>query len=187
MQSNIEPTLRVRRGKTFTEDDAKEIGEAIGIDWEAVEFTPKDLQAGMEVELEHGTKLGEEVNVTGDDPEATAMIAWAHLKESPIYYDLLAEMEKEMESSKKKEAAVGDDVEADAKNLFLSLEKAQRELANGVHFFRELELFLRKKDHTQSYLDMIGSPLEGAQELLDEAVTEIVSLVDSLERGRRGL
>ena len=74
--------------------DAKSIGEQIGINWDEVEFTPEDLQAGIEVELEHGSK-DPDTDVTGDDPLLTAKIAWAHLKESPIYYDLLSKMEED--------------------------------------------------------------------------------------------
>ncbi|MFA5132535.1 MAG: DUF5661 family protein [Candidatus Paceibacterota bacterium] len=77
-----------------SEDVAREVGEAIGIDWDEVEFTPKDLAAGMMVELEHGSKDAN-TDVTGDDLEMTAKIAWAHLKESPKYYKLLDKMEKD--------------------------------------------------------------------------------------------
>lgn len=81
----------------FTAEVAFEAGEAIGIDWDAVEFDSATLAAGMEVELEHGSARGEEFNVTGDDPELTAMIAWVHLDESPLYYAVLASMEKQLE------------------------------------------------------------------------------------------
>jgi hypothetical protein len=77
----------------FTDDEAREVGEAIGIDWNEVKFDVADLAAGMEVELEHGSKLGDATNVTHDDPKLTAMIAWAHLKEDPDYYQMLANME----------------------------------------------------------------------------------------------
>jgi len=73
--------------------DAKEIGERIGINWDEVEFTPDDLKKGIEVEKEHGPK-DEETDVTGGDLETTAKIAWAHLKESSDYYNLLEDMEK---------------------------------------------------------------------------------------------
>lgn len=83
----------------FTEDDARVVGESIGVDWDEQEFGPADLARGMYVELEHGTALGPEVNITDDDPEMTAKIAWAHLMESPAYYDLLDEMEQQFEES----------------------------------------------------------------------------------------
>jgi len=80
-----------------TEDEAKKVGTEIGIDWEKVDFDPSALAVGMDVETEHGSKLGDEVNVTNDDPKLTAMIAWAHLKESPKYYEALALMESQLE------------------------------------------------------------------------------------------
>ena len=77
----------------ITAETAKEIGKAIGVDWNKVKFTPGDLAAGMKVELEHGTK-NPDTNITEDDAEMTAKIALAHLNESEKYYELLAEMEK---------------------------------------------------------------------------------------------
>lgn len=85
----------------FSEDDARKIGEEIGIDWDKVDFEPKDLATGMNVELEHGTKVDEQVNITEDDPAMTAKIAWAHLMEAPTYYELLAEMEKQLGADEK--------------------------------------------------------------------------------------
>jgi hypothetical protein len=74
-------------------DDFSVLGERIGIQWDEVEFSPDDLKKGYKVELEHGTK-NSQTNVTDDDPEATAKIALAHLKESPRYYEFLEQMEK---------------------------------------------------------------------------------------------
>lgn len=72
----------------MSEEDAQELGEGIGIDWGSVEFQPSDLLEGMQVELEHGTKNAD-TDITGDDPEETAKIAWVHLLETPDYYRLL--------------------------------------------------------------------------------------------------
>jgi hypothetical protein len=99
----LEPTTRivdVRKriasgGPIFSLDEAIEIGEAIGIDWDTAEFDPEDFQMGLDVELEHGSMLGPEYNVTDDDPLLTGMIAWAHLYESPDYYIMLDEMESQ--------------------------------------------------------------------------------------------
>lgn len=44
---------------------------------------------GMKVELEHGSRLGKDTNVTNDDPYKTAKIVIAHLKEDERYYDKL--------------------------------------------------------------------------------------------------
>ena len=41
-------------GKTFTADDARVIGEEIGIDWATSPFDVEQFRIGMNVELEHG-------------------------------------------------------------------------------------------------------------------------------------
>jgi hypothetical protein len=38
-----------------TVHEALAAGDTIGIDWNAVDFSPKDLAKGMTVELEHGS------------------------------------------------------------------------------------------------------------------------------------
>ena len=82
-------------GKKFTADEAKQIGDKIGIDWDEVDL--EQFRRGLEVEMEHGTKMGEETNVTKDDTLVTGRIAWAHLKEIPDYYTRLDKMESEAE------------------------------------------------------------------------------------------
>jgi hypothetical protein len=79
----------------FTADDAKRVGDMLGIDWKA--FDVEQFRVGMTVELEHGLR-DPETNVTGDDVMLTGKIAWAHLKEFPDYYDRLEAMEKEAEA-----------------------------------------------------------------------------------------
>ena len=76
----------------FTEEQARSIGEAIGIHWDEYDFT--QFRMGLEVELEHGSD-DPETNVTNSDPIITGKIAWAHLKEIPDYYTRLAKMEAE--------------------------------------------------------------------------------------------
>jgi len=78
--------------KTFTADEAKKIGEQLGIDWS--KFDVEQFRLGLDVELEHGT-VDPHTNVTNDDPVITGKIALAHLNEFPDYYTRLAEMEKE--------------------------------------------------------------------------------------------
>ena len=80
--------------KHFTEQEAKEVGEKIGIKWD--KFDVDQFRRGMDVELEHGT-TDETTNVTNDDPMMTGKIALAHLNEFPDYYDRLEKMEKEAE------------------------------------------------------------------------------------------
>ena len=78
----------------FSEEDALQYGAAIGIDWATAPFDAAQFAAGMNVELEHGARDAQ-TDVTGDDPTATAKIAYAHLKELPDYYYRLYIMEKE--------------------------------------------------------------------------------------------
>jgi len=78
--------------KSFSFDKAKQIGDALGIDWN--KFGIEQFRMGLEVELEHGAR-DPETNVTHDDPLLTGKIALAHLNEFPDYYTRLAKMEKE--------------------------------------------------------------------------------------------
>lgn len=77
----------------FTSEEAKAIGEKIGIDFS--QFDLEQFRMGLGIELEHGSEWGDETNVTKDDPLVTGRIAWAHLKEIPDYYTRLQKMEEE--------------------------------------------------------------------------------------------
>jgi Protein of unknown function (DUF5661) len=79
---------------SFTTDEARRIGEEIGIDWQRSPFDVAEFHAGMNVELEHGLQ-DPATNVTDDDPHVTARIARAHLNEFADYYTRLARMEDE--------------------------------------------------------------------------------------------
>jgi len=79
---------------SFTADDARRVGEQIGIDWARAPFDVEQFRRGMEVELEHGLH-DLLTNVTDDDPLVTGKIALAHLNEFPDYYDRLERMEEE--------------------------------------------------------------------------------------------
>jgi len=78
----------------FTAEEAKEVGEKIGIKWD--KFDVDQFRRGMDVELEHGT-IDPSTNVTNDDPILTGKIALAHLNEFPDYYYRLEEMEDKAE------------------------------------------------------------------------------------------
>lgn len=80
--------------KSFTTEEAKEIGEKLGIDWS--KFDVEQYRVGLDVELEHG-KIDQHTNVTNDDPILTGKIALAHLNEIADYYTRLTEMEEEAE------------------------------------------------------------------------------------------
>lgn len=79
---------------SFNQDEARRVGEQVGIDWEKAPFDVEQFRMGMDVELEHGLH-DLATNVTGDDPVVTGKIALAHLNEFPDYYTRLARMEEE--------------------------------------------------------------------------------------------
>ncbi|MBU0596932.1 hypothetical protein KJ641_01655 [Patescibacteria group bacterium] len=78
---------------TFSKEEAVEVAEKIGINWDNSPFDLEQFRSGMDIELEHGT-IDESTNVTNDDPVMTGKIALAHLHEIADYYDRLEEMEK---------------------------------------------------------------------------------------------
>ena len=78
--------------KEFTAEEAREIGDKIGIDFE--KFDIEQFRMGLAIELEHGSN-DPETNVTNGDVHLTGKIAWAHLKEIPDYYTRLNKMETE--------------------------------------------------------------------------------------------
>ncbi|KAF5087629.1 MAG: hypothetical protein PHX88_03120 [Methanoculleus horonobensis] len=88
--------------RDITADEAKAMGEQLGITWE--EFDVEQFRRGMVVELEHGLR-DPATNVTDDDLFLTAKIALAHLNEFPDYYDRLEEMEEEAEAYWAEQAA----------------------------------------------------------------------------------
>ena len=90
--------LPMKPAKHFNAVEAREIGEALSIDWGKVDFD--QFTMGLQVELEHG-KRDSATNVTNDDPLLTGKVALAHLREFPDYYSRLAKLEKEAEQAKK--------------------------------------------------------------------------------------
>jgi hypothetical protein len=84
--------------RTFTTNEARSVGEQLGIDWASSPFDVEQFRAGMDVELEHGTR-DPDTDGTGDDPLLIGKIALAHLRELPDYYTRLARMEAEGEAA----------------------------------------------------------------------------------------
>jgi hypothetical protein len=80
----------------FSSDEARALGERIGIDWDRARFDVEQFRMGLDVELEHGRR-DPRTNVSDDDELTTGKIAWAHLNEFPDYYTRLADMEAEAE------------------------------------------------------------------------------------------
>jgi len=78
--------------RKITNEEAKAVGEKLGIKWD--KFDIDQFKRGMSVELEHGVR-DPATNVTNDDLMITGKIALAHLNEFPDYYDRLEKMEKE--------------------------------------------------------------------------------------------
>lgn len=78
--------------RKFTLEEAREIGDQLGVDQGDFDF--EEFRRGPEVELEHGLR-DPKTNVTNDDLPLTGKIAWAHLKEFPDYYTRLDKLEAE--------------------------------------------------------------------------------------------
>jgi len=80
--------------KHFSADEAKKIGEELGIKWD--NFDIEQFRMGLDIELEHGL-VDPQTNVSNDDPLITGKIALAHLNEFADYYTRLEKMEKDAE------------------------------------------------------------------------------------------
>ncbi len=80
--------------RTFSSDEAREIGDRLEVDWSQVDL--QQFRMGLGVEMEHG-RVDSATAVTADDPQVTAKIALAHLREIPDYCTRLDRMEKEAE------------------------------------------------------------------------------------------
>jgi len=92
--NNIIEEVDMTSKKHFTAEEARQIGESLGIDWS--KFDVEQYRMGLDVELEHGL-VDPGTNVTNNDPTMTGKIALAHLNEFPDYYTRLEKMEKEAE------------------------------------------------------------------------------------------
>ena len=82
--------------REFSTEEARRIGERIGIDWQSSPFEVEQFGMGLAVELEHGRR-DPATDVSADDELTTGKIALAHLNEFPDYYTRLAKMEAEAE------------------------------------------------------------------------------------------
>ena len=78
--------------KDFTTEQARTIGDKLGIDWSR--FDVEQFRIGLDIELEHGLR-DPSTDVTGNDPILTGKVALAHLNELPDYYTRLTKMERE--------------------------------------------------------------------------------------------
>jgi len=92
--------LKIRDWTALTEpkvepNEAQTILKEVNV--EGMDIDLEDFRAGLEVELEHGTRF-KDANVTNNHPVLTGKIVMAHLKESLDYYKLLevAEIEGDL-------------------------------------------------------------------------------------------
>ena len=83
--------------KHFTTEQAREVGDKLGINWTRINLD--QFRMGLDVELEHGL-IKPSTDVTGDDPILTGKIALAHLNEFADYYTRLDKMEQQAKKEK---------------------------------------------------------------------------------------
>jgi Protein of unknown function (DUF5661) len=84
----------VTEGRRTSPEEARRVGDAIGVDWNRLDL--EQFRRGMDVEFEHGSH-DPQTDVTHDDPILTGKIALAHMKEFPDYYERLERMESDAE------------------------------------------------------------------------------------------
>lgn len=74
-------------------NQAYSIGKLLNIDFR--KYPLKLWMKAMNIELEHGSKMGSLTNVTNNNLLKTGQIALAHILEYPDYYERLIKMEKD--------------------------------------------------------------------------------------------
>jgi hypothetical protein len=80
--------------RKFHSEEARSIGQRIGINWASASFPLEEFRKGLEIEMEHGSH-DPETDVIGGNVEACGKITWAHLKEMDNYYTKLISMEED--------------------------------------------------------------------------------------------
>jgi hypothetical protein len=81
------------RFKSFLEhDNLKVLADRANLDISM--FSPEQVKMGLEVESEHGGKMGQDVNVAKDETTVLKIVV-AHLREDPKYYTKLKKVEGE--------------------------------------------------------------------------------------------
>ncbi len=153
--------------KPISKKLARITGNTIGIDWEKIDLD--QFHKGLQVELEHGSKLGKKTNITKDDLVVTGRIALAHLEEIPDYYTRLKSMEAEADKPKNKKLKEADVIDLDS----FRKEKHDREdyynfvlvSTDGKFIFNPDDYMLVELTHRDQADALIDADLDKAVEL----------------------
>jgi hypothetical protein len=81
--------------KKFTQKQAKELAKKYNINLDVIPLD--EWHYGLNVELEHGSKLSKLTNITNDDKDMTLKITLCHLLENHQYYKYLKKMEEKLD------------------------------------------------------------------------------------------
>jgi hypothetical protein len=81
----------------FSQDEARRVGDSIGVDWGKIDL--EQFRQGLAVEMEHGCRYPE-TNVTCDSLNLTGKIALVHLFEVGDYYSQLKKVEARVDVAK---------------------------------------------------------------------------------------
>lgn len=94
MKTNIGPYIVEGEMKpgSVSKEDAKKIGDSIGVNWKKVDV--EQLRRGIEVEMEHAGTVQNLADSDVDNKTAAAKIAIDHISERPDYYTMLDKAEK---------------------------------------------------------------------------------------------
>lgn len=177
---------------TISKKVAKEVGDKIGIDWKKIDL--EQFHMGMNVEMEHGTKLGKKTNVTKNDLIKTGKIALAHLLELPNYYTRLKKIETNDKKPKKESVmkitksqlmeiikkTVKEQIEMPDENIELSVPKSFFEdLKWKIESIQEV---LRQsgrdfENERDPYGPWVSNPFEDALEKLKDVNGEIEKIL----------
>jgi hypothetical protein len=83
------------KDKRLSSDQAKKIGDEIGIDWGQLEI--EQFRVGLQMELGHGMR-DPEPKLTDTDLQSTGKMVRAHLSDQPNYY--LRQLKREKEDAR---------------------------------------------------------------------------------------
>lgn len=79
----------------WTKEEVARAGENIGVN--LGKYSYEEVMLGMKIESKHGSKYGNEVNVTGDQAEPTLKLVIGNLRMNPKYYTMYKKIEAQME------------------------------------------------------------------------------------------